>query len=610
MKRILSGNEAVAQGAWEAGCTVASGYPGTPSTEILENFAQFPGVYSEWAPNEKVALESAAGAAFAGKRSITTMKHVGLNVAADPLFAVAETGIEAGMVIVSADDPSMHSSQNEQDNRQYARFARIPCLEPSDSQEARDFAIAAFDLSERFDTPVMLRMTTRTSHTSSPVKISEQRRILAEPGPFPRNVPKYVTMPNNARKRHLVTEERIRQLVDFAETYELNRVEKRSSKLGIITAGISYQYAREVFPEASVLKLGMVYPLPYHLIKNFAKSVEKVIVLEELDPFIENIVRLMGVQLYEGPQDQSEVVYPNKKTIFPIFYELDPLVVRKSAEKAGLLEPTGNPPEPAALELPARPPTLCPGCPHRSTFYVLSKLKVPVSGDIGCYTLGVMPPTASLHTCLCMGASISVAHGASVAGSKERHFAVIGDSTFMHTGIQSLMNVVYNRSNVITVILDNRITGMTGHQENPATGKTLQRQDTYAVDLEAIVRALGVQHVKVVEGYDVKTIESTLKEWMKLDEPAVLISREECALLPTARKRWRPLKVSENCNGCTLCFRVGCPAILKSEERDEKFDRPKAKIDPTLCTGCEICARICPRDAIYFRAQMDEQEKA
>lgn len=617
MKRLLSGNEAIARGAWEAGCAVGAGYPGTPSTEILETFGQYPAVFAEWAPNEKVALDAAIGAAYAGKRALATMKHVGVNVAADSLFYAAMTGIEAGLILVSADDPSMHSSQNEQDNRQFARFARIPCLDPWDSQSAHDLTVAGFDLSEQFDTPVLLRPTTRVCHTSGPVEVSEQR--LAHPGieRYPRNTAKYVMIPANARKRHPVIEQRIADLAEFAETFAYNKIEWRDTQLGIITGGIAYQYAREVFPDASILHLGMVYPLPKKLIANFAKRVQKLIVLEELDPFIEDQVRIMGIPLYQPAHYPSlQELYPQTKTIFPIFGELDPTVVRNSAVQAELLDTTQVKKSRAAvlgeavIDLPVRPPVLCPGCPHRSTFYILHKLGVPVNGDIGCYTLGVAPPLKTIDTCGCMGASIGVAHGAAIAGDAERHVAVIGDSTFFHTGIPALIDVVYNRSNVITIIMDNRITGMTGHQENPGTGFTLQRKATVQVEIEPLVRALGFNKVKTVPGYDVDTIEKTLKEWMKEDEPAVLITREECALLPAVRSNWMPLEVTERCNGCTVCFRIGCPAILKSETLDPKYHRPLAEIDTMLCTGCEICAQVCPRDAILFREQIHARQSS
>ncbi len=606
MKRLLSGNEAVARAAWEAGAKVGSGYPGTPSTEILEAFAPYPDVYAEWAPNEKVGLDVAVGAAYAGRRAFATMKHVGLNVASDAFFAVAMTGIEAGLVVISADDPSMHSSQNEQDNRQFAKFARIPCLDPADSQDAHDLTLAAFDLSEQFDTPVLLRLTTRVCHTSSPVELGEQREQRPEPEKYPRNLTKYCMVPANARKRHPIIEERVARIAAFAETFTGNHIEWRSSDLGIITGGVAYNYAREVFPEASVLKLGMVYPLPRKLISDFASRVQKVIVLEELDPFIEDQIRLMGILLYRPEEILAEPPYPVTKQIFPIAGELDPAVVRNSGRQAGLLPADEN--SRMALNtagLPVRPPVLCPGCPHRSSFYVLHKLGVPVNGDIGCYTLGMVQPLDALHTVGCMGASVGVAHGAAVAGDKERHVAVIGDSTFFHSAIPALINVAYNRSNVITIIMDNRVTGMTGHQDNPGTGRTLQHKETREIEIEPLVRALGFDKVLTVPAYAVTAIEKTLKEWMKSDEPAVLITRKECALLPSARSRWLPLEViSDKCNGCTLCFRVGCPAILQSEQLDPKTNRPLALIDPLLCTGCEICAQVCPRDAILFRNQV------
>jgi indolepyruvate ferredoxin oxidoreductase alpha subunit len=596
VKRFLSGDEAVAWGAWESGVRVATAYPGTPSTEILEAFAPMPGVYAEWSPNEKVALDVAVGAAYAGSRAMAVMKHVGLNVAADSFFYASMTGIEAGLVIVSADDPSMHSSQNEQDNRRYAKFARVPCLDPSDSQEARDWVGVALDISEQFDTPVLLRLTTRISHSYGVVDLKGTRPPeRTEKPPYRIDTQKYVMISDNARRRHPVIEERIRKLAEFAETFPHNRVELKDRSLGIVSNGVAYQYAREVFPEASILKLGMTYPVPSDLLRKFASQVESLIVIEELDPFIEEEIRLLGIPV-EG------------KNIFPICGELDQQIVRESAIKAGLL------PDSASVQtvqldkgpLPPRPPILCPGCPHRGVFYVANRFKLVVSGDIGCYTLAFFPPLGALHTSGCMGASIGQAHGVSKAGIAQDHVAVIGDSTFFHTGMPALLNVAYNRGNTVTIILDNCTTAMTGHQQHPGTGRTLQGTETVQVEFETLARAMGIQRVQTVDPYDLKQVGAALHECLAADEPAVIIARRECALMPEVRKQWLPLRVDdERCNGCGLCFQVGCPAVVKSDVFDTKTGRPKARIDPLLCTGCDICAQVCARRAILFRAQLE-----
>ena len=610
MKRLLSGNAAIARGAWEFGVQVAAAYPGTPSTEILEELARYPDVYSEWCPNEKVALDVAIGAAYAGSRAMAVMKHVGLNVAADAFFYASMTGLEAGLVIVSADDPSMHSSQNEQDNRRYAKFARVPCLEPTDSQEAKDLVGVALEVSERFDTPVMLRITTRIAHSYTVVELGPGRTEAREgPTEYRVDATKYVMVPANARKRHPVIEERIEKLAQFAETFPYNRVEMGDRSLGIVTCGVAYQYAKEVFPQASILKLGMTYPLPQGMIADFASQVDRLIVVEELDPFIEEEIRLMGIEV-EG------------KSIFPICGELNPHIVRESAIEAGLLPQSARVEvrEPEKGPLPGRPPILCPGCPHRGVFYVAKKLKLVVNGDIGCYTLAFLPPLSALHTCGCMGASIGVAHGANKAlntkdteetkgtkKAKKRNVAAIGDSTFFHTGMPALLNVAYNRGNTITIVLDNRTTAMTGHQDHPGTGRTLRGEETVAVKFEDLARAMGIEEVHVVDPYDLKGVEEALRACLAQDGPALIVARRECALLPEARERWMPLRVDEDrCNGCGLCFRVGCPALVKSQKLDEKTRRPKAWIDPLLCTGCEICAQVCARKAILFRAQLAE----
>ena len=589
MKKLLSGNEAIARGAWEFGVAVASAYPGTPSTEILEEFARMPGVYAEWATNEKVGLDVAIGAAYAGRRAMCTMKHVGLNVAADSFFYASMTGMEAGLVIVSADDPSMHSSQNEQDNRNFGKFARVPVVEPVDSQEAKDLVGAVLQISEKFDAPVMLRTTTRIAHSSTPVELGERKEGPPPLESYPRNFQKYVMLPVNARARHPVIEERIVKLAEFAETFPFNRIEWGNRRLGIVTCGVAYQYAKEIFPEASVLKLGMTYPIPPKRMREFASKVDRLIVIEELDPFIENEIKLLGIPV-EG------------KSIFSGIGEMDPRTVREQAIAAGLLPESARKTYavPDVGALPGRPPVLCPGCPHRGFYVITRKLKLPVNGDIGCYTLGALPPLNSTETCGCMGASIGVAHGADKAGSPERTVATIGDSTFFHTGMPALLNVAYNRGKSITAVLDNRITAMTGHQENPGTGHTLQGQPAKEIEFEPLLRALGMEHVETVDAFNIREVERALRNALKREDASAIVVRGECALLPAARKKYVPLRVDEErCNGCGLCFRVGCPAVIKRADG-------KASIDALLCTGCEICAQVCARKAILFKSQLQE----
>ena len=596
MKKLLSGNEAIARGAYESGVQVASAYPGTPSTEILENMVRYKEISSEWAPNEKVALDVAIGGAYAGARSMAVMKHVGLNVAADSFFYASMTGSEAGLVVVSADDPAMHSSQNEQDNRRYCKFARVPCLEPSDSQEAKDMVRVAMEISEQFDSPVMLRITTRIAHSHTLVQ-NGQRKIEDLELPYDYRVDrnKYVMVPGNARKRHPIIEKRIKDIADFAEYFPYNQIEMGDKSLGIVTNGIAYQYVKEIFPDASILKLGMTYPLSPNLIRDFANRVDRLVVIEELDPFIEEQIILMGINV-EG------------KNIFPLVGELSPSVIKESGIKAGLIL-ENDIIEPIKIKnlpsIPKRPPLLCPGCPHRGVFTITNKLKLVVNGDIGCYTLGFLPPLSALHSCGCMGASIGVAHGASRAGIKQKNVAVIGDSTFFHTGMPALLNVAYNQSETVTIILDNRTTAMTGHQENPATGKKLSGEKTHRVDFEEMAKSMGIQHTYVIDPYDLKQTEKAIREALSVAGPAVVVAERECALLPEAKKDWISLKVKpDSCNGCGLCFMIGCPAIILSPVVDSKTGRNLANIDPLLCTGCEICSQVCARGAISTRSEM------
>jgi len=585
MKKLLSGNEAIALGAWEAGVKFASAYPGTPSTEILENLFGYAGLKAEWASNEKVALDAAAGAALVGARALTAMKHVGLNVAADTFFSLSYTGVKAGLVIVSADDPGTFSSQNEQDNRQYARFAKVPCLEPSNSQEAKDFVALALDLSEQFDTPVLLRSTTRLSHSKSAVEVGiPQARSEDGSGrlTFPDDPKKYVIIPAHARHRHPVVEERMKRLAEWVETAPINRLEWGDRRLGIVTTGMAYQYAREVFGDVSYLKLGVSYPLPMGLVRQLREGVEKLIVLEELDPFFEDQISAAGIHVDGG------------KDVFPLIGEFTVPIVRDAAVRAGLIEaPVSSEtaaPVTASLGLPHRPPALCPGCPHRSVFYALRKQKLRVNGDIGCYSIGVLPPFNAMDTTLSMGAGLSMAHGMGQVGVEEKSVAVIGDSTFFHAGLPALANTVYNKGVVTTIILDNYTTAMTGGQGNPGE----------RIEIEPVVRALGVEHVWMVDAFDQKGVEKAIKEAVAIqDEPTVVVVYGGCVLIKGFRRKPVVAVDAESCTACGVCFRVGCPAILKSEEIYAKNDKHKAEIDPLLCVGCDICLQVCPFNAIY-----------
>jgi indolepyruvate ferredoxin oxidoreductase alpha subunit len=582
MRQLLSGNEALARGAWEAGVEVAAAYPGTPSTEIVENLSRYKEIYSEWSSNEKVALDVAIGAAYAGKRAMAAMKHVGLNVASESLFYASYTGVNAGLVIVTADDPGLHSSQNEQDNRHYAKFAKVPMLEPSDSQEAKDMLGAALDLSEQFDTPVLLRTTTRTSHAKSIVEFGERKALPKRP--YQKNPQKYVMIPGFAKKRHPIVEERMAKLAAWAETCPHNQIEMGDRQLGIIATGPSYQYAREVFPDASFLKLGLVWPLPKKLIADFAARVERLIVVEELDPFFEENVLALGIAV-EG------------KSIFPLVDEFSPEVVRRSAYAAGLVD---APPIEHALDkgaLPMRPPVLCAGCGHRDVFHILRRLKLTVNSDIGCYALGVMAPLSATDTIGCMGASIGVAHGMRHGGLEGPNVAVIGDSTFFHAGLPALANAIYNHTPFTTIVVDNRTTGMTGHQGNPASGLTAHRDMHPRVDIEAVARGMGVEDVTTVDSRDLEALEEAIKQAVRSDKPAIVIAQTPCVFVTShAREAYRVAQ--EDCNGCTLCFRIGCPAIYKSDVLDEKYKRPKAYIDPAACVGCGLCFDVCAPQAI------------
>ena len=576
MKTLMLGNEAVARGLYEAGCSFVSSYPGTPSTEITEAAAKYPEIYAEWAPNEKVAMEAAFGASLAGRRSFCGMKHVGLNVAADPLFTISYTGVNGGMIIGVADDAGMHSSQNEQDSRHYAKAAKLPMLEPADSGEALEFTRLAYELSETFDTPVIMKMCTRISHSQSVVETGEREE--AAPKPYEKNGAKYIMMPGNAKRRHPVVEERLRKIAEWAEHASVNRIEAgQDYKMGIITSSTSYQYVKEACGNTyPVLKLGMIWPLPEKKIRDFAKSVSVLVVVEELDGFIEDHCRNLGLACAG-------------KASFPALDELSQnLVSAQLMREAPASAGTG-----LEESIPPRPPVMCAGCPHRGLFYTLKKNNLTVMGDIGCYTLGAVAPLGAMDTTICMGASISSIHGfnKAVGGESEgRTVAVIGDSTFMHSGVTGLINMAYNESNSTVIILDNSITGMTGHQQNPTTGFNLKGDPCTKIDLESLCRAVGINRVRVVDPYDLAACDAAVKEELAAKEPSVIISRRPCALLKYVK---HPGPISANpdkCVGCKSCMKIGCPAISVVDG--------KAVIDNTLCTGCGVCGQLCKFDAL------------
>ena len=572
-KRILLGNEAIARGAYEAGVKGSAAYPGTPSTEVSESLVQYDEIYAEWAPNEKVATEVAIGASIAGVRSMCVMKHVGINVAADPLYTAAYTGVRGGLVLVVADDPGMYSSQNEQDSRMVARAAMVPIVEPSDSAEAKEFMKYAYDLSEKYDTPVILRSTTRLSHSQGLVELEER----AEPFdiPYERDMAKYVMMPGNAIKRHVVVEARMKQMAEDANSFPVNRVEYNDLSVGFITNGIAYQYVKEAMPQASVLKLGLLNPLPRKLIEEFASKVDKLYIFEELEPVVEEQVKSWGIKKAVG------------KEIFTVQGEYSANLIRERVlGQASQVD--------KAAQVPARPPILCPGCPHRSVYAVLNKLKIHAAGDIGCYTLGAVAPLSVIDTTICMGASISTLHGMEKAKGREyikNWVAVIGDSTFMHTGINSLMNMVYNQAAGTVVILDNSTTGMTGHQDHAATGKTLKGQVVPAINIYGLCKSLGIEHVCEVDAFDQAELERVIKEEVARDAVSVIITKAPCALLKGIKfpNKCRPLP--DKCKKCGACLRPGCPALTKNEDGT-------ISIDETMCNGCGLCKQLCKFDAI------------
>ena len=573
MKKLMLGNEAVARGAYEAGVTVVSSYPGTPSTEITENIVKYDNIYVEWAPNEKVACEVAIGASIAGARSMTCMKHVGLNVMADPVFTVSYTGVNGGMVLCVADDQGMHSSQNEQDSRHYAKASKILMLEPSDSAECKNFTKKAYELSEQYDTPVFLRLSTRVSHSQSLVEEEEKQDYQLKD--YVKDPAKYVMMPGNAIKRHVVVEDRINALREMVETSELNTVEDNGSEIGVIAGGIAYLYAKEALGDkVNFLKIGIVYPLPEKKIKDFAAKCKKVFVIEELDPIIEEHCKAIGVDVIG-------------KDVFTLQGEYTPSMIKKA-----VLNEEPAPYEEINEVIPVRPPVMCAGCPHRGTYYVLKKLGLTVSGDIGCYTLGAAAPLQSIDTTICMGASVSAAHGMAKARGAEfnkKLVSVIGDSTFMHSGITGLVDIVYNKGNNTVIILDNSITGMTGHQDNPTTGYTIRKEPTKQTNLVALCKSIGIEHVVVADPFDVKNFEKVVKEEVERDEPSVIIAQRPCALLKTV-KYTGYCEVTDKCKKCKVCMKLGCPAI--------SLDNGNIKIDTTQCNGCGLCINVCPFGAI------------
>lgn len=568
MKKLMLGNAAIARGAYEAGVRVVSAYPGTPSTEVSECIAAYDEVYAEWAPNEKVAFEVAVGASFAGARSMVCMKHVGVNVAADPMFTAAYTGVNGGLVILAADDPGMHSSQNEQDTRFYARSAHIPMLEPSDSQEAKEFTKLAFELSEKYDTPVFLRTTTRLAHSQSLVE--EEDRVEVPLRPYVKDVAKYTMMPSSAIGRHVVVEARENRLAADVNGFDIIHEEMGDTSLGIVCSGVVYEYVKEALPQASVLKLGMVYPLAIDRVRAFAAKVKRLVVVEELEPFFENQLKANGIAC-EG------------KNLFSKQGELSVAIIREKllGEKLNVEK----------QDLPVRPPVMCAGCPHRGVFYVLSKLKLTVSADIGCYTLGAQPPLCAVDTVVCMGASVGIAHGFEKAIGREQSkhtVAVIGDSTFIHSGITGLINAVYNKSNITLIILDNSTTGMTGHQQHPATGLTLKQEPAKILDIVALCKTVGCDSVRVVDSYDLAAVEKAVKEEVASDGVSVIVAKRPCALLD--KNYPAPCTISD-CRKCGMCFKLGCPAIEKQEDGS-------ARINASLCVGCGLCEKVCKFGAI------------